>query len=303
VSEARRGTLLGVSAYVMWGLFPLFWPLLAPGGALEILAHRVVWSLVTIVLILGLSGNALRRMPRTRRQLGLLAIAGVLIAINWGIYIWGVDHHHVVETSLGYFINPLVTVALGVIVLGERLGRMQWAAVAIAAIGVIVLTLQAGSPPWIALALAGSFATYGLIKKVVGVDPAAGLLVETAVLAPVALGYLLVIGANGSGSFSGHGAGHSLLLIAAGPVTAIPLLAFAAASLRVPLSRMGLLQYITPTMQFVLGVTVRHESLPAVRAVGFVLVWVALIVFTIESTSRRTPVTDEAVPDPVVAVV
>jgi chloramphenicol-sensitive protein RarD len=287
VSEERRGTIFGIAAYLMWGLFPLFWPLLEPAGALEILAHRVVWSLVVVGLLLLASGNAWRRLPRTGRPLGLLTLAAVLIAVNWGLYIWGVNHHHVVETSLGYFINPLVTVTLSVFVLGERLRRLQWTAVAIAAVGVIVLTIQAGSPPWIALALAVTFGCYGLIKKVVGVEPAAGLAVETAVLAPVALGYLLVLSLTGHGTFTSHGAGHALLLAAAGPVTAIPLLAFAAASSRVPLSRMGLMQYLTPSIQFMIGVLVRHEALPPVRLIGFLLVWVALAVFTVDSAGGR----------------
>jgi chloramphenicol-sensitive protein RarD len=287
VSEERRGTIFGIAAYLIWGLFPLFWPLLKPAGALEILAHRVVWSLLLVAILLLASGNAWRRLPRTGRPLGLLAVAAVLIAINWGLYIWGVNHGHVVETSLGYFVNPLVTVGLSVVVLGERLRRLQWFAVAVATAGVIVLTVQAGRPPWIALALAASFGTYGLIKKVVGVEPAAGLAVETAVLAPLALGYLLVIGANGTGTFTSHGAGHSLLLAAAGPVTALPLLFFAAASSRVPLSRMGLMQYLTPCIQFLIGVLVRHEPLGAVRLVGFILVWLALAIFTADSTSTR----------------
>jgi chloramphenicol-sensitive protein RarD len=287
VSEARRGTLYGIAAYLIWGMFPLFWPLLEPAGALEILAHRVVWSLVLVVIVLVASGGGWSRLPRTGRPLRLLSLAAVLIAVNWGLYIWGVNHHHVVETSLGYFVNPLVTVALSVVVLGERLRRMQWMAVAVAASGVIVLTVQAGRPPWIALALAGSFGTYGLIKKVVGVEPAAGLVVETAVLAPVALGFLVLLGANGSGTLSSHGPGHALLLAAAGPVTAIPLLAFAAASSRVPLSWMGLMQYLTPIIQFLIGVFVRHESLPAVRLVGFLLIWVALVIFTADGTAAR----------------
>jgi chloramphenicol-sensitive protein RarD len=302
VNEERRGTIFGIVAYLIWGLFPLFWPLLEPAGALEILAHRVIWSLVVVAGLLLVSGNAWRRLPRTRRPLGLLTLAAILIAINWGLYIWGVNHHHVVETSLGYFVNPLVTVALSVVVLGERLRRTQWLAVAIAAAGVVVLTIQAGRPPWIALALAGSFGTYGLIKKVVGVEPAAGLVVETAVLAPVALGYLLVIGANGTGTFTSHGVGHSFLLAAAGPVTALPLLAFAAASSRVPLSRMGLMQYLTPSMQFLIGVFVRHEPLGATRLIGFLLVWVALGVFTADTTSsRRRDRTLDAADEPVPA--
>jgi chloramphenicol-sensitive protein RarD len=308
VSEERRGTIYGIVTYLVWGLFPLFWPLLKPAGALEILAHRAVWSLVVVAIVLLASRNTWRRLPRTRRPLGLLTLAAALIAVNWGLYIWGVNHGHVVETSLGYFVNPLVTVALSVLVLRERLRPMQWVAVAVATIGVLVLTIQAGRPPWIALGLAASFGTYGLIKKVVGVEPAAGLAVETAILAPIALGYLLIIGATGQGTFTSHGVGHSLLLAAAGPVTALPLLAFAAASSRVPLSRMGLMQYLTPSIQFVIGVVVRHEPLGPVRLFGFLLVWLALAIFTVDSTSRwrrripaspiHQPIAD-AVPDPV----
>jgi chloramphenicol-sensitive protein RarD len=295
VSEDRRGTLLGIAAYLMWGAFPLFWPLLEPSGALEILSHRVVWSLVVVVMIL-IAGNGWRRLPRNARQIKLLVVAAMVIAVNWGLYIWGVNHHHVVETSLGYFVNPLVTVALSVLVLGERLRRAQWFAVGIAAVGVLVLTVQAGRPPWIALTLAFSFGTYGLIKKVVGVEPAAGLAVETSVLAPIALGYLIAIGITGSGDFTSAGVGHAWLLVAAGPVTAIPLLLFAAAAPRVPLSRLGIMQYLTPTLQFIIGVTVRHESLPAVRLVGFVLVWIALVFFTVDSirTKRRDATSDIA---------
>ncbi|HTW18686.1 MAG TPA: EamA family transporter RarD [Mycobacteriales bacterium] len=307
MSEDRKGTVYGLAAYLMWGLFPLYFPLLKPAGAIEILSHRVLWSLVVVSTVLAVAGNGWRRIPRTGRQLRLLAIAAVLIAVNWGVYIWAVNHGHIVESSLGYFVNPLVTVALSVLVLHERLRRYQWLAVGVAAAGVIVLTAQAGRPPWIALILAGSFGCYGLIKKVVGVEPAAGLAVETAVLAPLALGYLLVAGATGHGTFTTHGPGHAVLLAAAGPITAVPLMLFAAASVRVPLSRMGLMQYVTPTLQFLIGVAVRHESLPALKLGGFLLVWVALAVFTVGGAlaHRRNPAGTpephplDAVPEPV----
>jgi chloramphenicol-sensitive protein RarD len=286
VSEERRGTGFGLAAYLWWGMFPLYWPLLEPAGAVEILAHRVVWSVVAAGLLLAV-GDAWRRLPRTGRQLRRLAAASVLIGVNWGVYIWGVNHHHVVETSLGYFVNPLVTVALGVLVLGERLGRAQWASVGIAAGGVLVLTVDAGRPPWIAMILAFSFGGYGLIKKVVGVDPTAGLVVESALLTPVALTYLIVEALTAHSTFATHGAGHALLLASAGPVTIVPLLAFAAAAPRVPLSRLGLMQYLTPTIQFVIGVTVRHEPLGTVRLLGFALVWIALAVFTIDTAGKR----------------
>lgn len=300
MTEERRGTALGIAAYLWWGAFPLYWPLLEPAGAVEILAHRVVWSLVVAVILLTIA-HTWRTVPRTGRQLRLLSAASVLIGINWGVYIWGVNHHHVVETSLGYFVNPLVTVALGVLVLGERLRRMQWAAVAIAAVGVVVLTVQAGRPPWIALILAFSFGGYGLIKKVVGVEPAAGLVVESALLTPVALGYLIIAGTTGHSTFASHGVGHGFLMASAGPVTIVPLLAFAAAAPRVPLSRLGVMQYLTPTIQFIIGVTVRHEPLGLVRLVGFVLVWLALIAFTIDSASERGRRRRDADPEPTTA--
>jgi chloramphenicol-sensitive protein RarD len=282
VSEERRGTAFGLAAYLIWGMFPLYWPLLKPGTSVEILAHRVVWSLASVaVLLLVISGrSAWRALPRDARSLWLLTLAGILIGINWGVYIWGVNHDHVVETSLGYFINPLVTVALGVFVLRERLHRAQWLAVGVATAGVVVLTIQGGRPPWIALVLAFSFGTYGLVKKVVGVTPMNGLVVEAAVLAPIAVAYLVAEAARGNGSFTTDGVGHAALLASSGLVTVVPLLLFAGAAPRITLSRLGLMQYMTPTIQFVIGVTVRHEPLPAARLVGFCLVWVALGIFT-----------------------
>jgi chloramphenicol-sensitive protein RarD len=286
VSEVRRGTLLGFAAYLLWGLFPLYWPLLEPAGAIEILAHRVLWSLVLVGLVLAVRSRSLRTLPRDRRALRLLVAAAVLIAVNWGVYIWGVNAHHVVETSLGYFVNPLVSVALGVVALGERLRRVQWAAVGLAAAGVVVLTADSGRLPWIALVLATSFGTYGLVKKIVGVPAVEGLVVETAVLTPLALGYVVVGGLFGTTTFTSHGGGHALLLVSAGVVTTIPLLAFAGAAARVPLSRLGLMQYLTPTMQFLIGVLVRHEPLPPGRLAGFVIVWVALALFTADTATH-----------------
>ena len=287
MNEDRRGTLLGVAAYLMWGLFPLYWPLLEPAGALEILAHRVVWSLVAVLLLLVVTGRSLRSLPRTRRPVLLLVAAAVLIGINWGVYIWGVNNGHVVETSLGYFINPLVSVGLGVLVLGERMRTLQWAAVGVAAVGVAVLTVAAGRLPWIALILAASFGTYGLVKRVVGVGAIEGLVVETSALAPIALLFLAVTAAQGNGNFTGHGPGHALLLTSAGFVTAIPLLAFAGAAARVPLNRLGLMQYITPTIQFLIGVFVRHEAVSTGTLVGFIVVWAALALFTVDTATNH----------------
>jgi chloramphenicol-sensitive protein RarD len=287
VSPERRGTLLGLTAYSMWGLFPLYWPLLEPGGALEILAHRVVWSLVFVILVLVATHRGLRDLPRDRRRLGLLGIASVLIGINWGVFIWAVNHGHVIESSLGYFINPLVSVALGVLVLHERLSRMQWTAVGIACAGVVVLAVDAGGFPWIALTLASTFGTYGLVKKVVGVGPIQGLVVETAGLAPLALGYLAWLMATGHSTFTSHGADHTLLLMSGGAVTAVPLLFFAAAAAIAPLSQLGILFYVNPMLQFVIGVFIKHEPLGAGRLTGFVVVWIALIVFTADTATKH----------------
>ena len=285
--DGRRGTALALAAYLIWGLFPLYWPLLKPAGSVEILAHRVVWSVISVAVLLTVTAGRAgwRSLPRDRRRLGLLTVAGALIGVNWGLYIWGVNHGHVVETSLGYFVNPLVTVALGVVVLGERLRAAHWVAVAVATAGVVVLTVEAGRPPWIAIALALSFGGYGLVKKVVGVEPSHGLLIEAAVLTPVAATYLAVQAAHGDSSFVAHGAGHAALLASAGVVTMVPLLLFAAAAPIVPLSRLGLMQYVTPTIQLLIGVTVRHEPFPPARLAGFCLVWAALAIFAFSRSS------------------
>ena len=289
MAETRRGFLLGVAAYSLWGLFPLYWPLLEPAGAVEILAHRVVWSLaVMAVLVLAVRrGPQLRRAFATPRTRALLTVAAVVIAVNWGTYIWGVNNGHVVETSLGYFINPLVTVLMGVVVLGERLRRLQWIALGLATVAVLGLTVEYGRPPWIALVLAFSFATYGLAKKQANVGAVESLTVETAVLTPVALGYLGWLASQGSLEFGRHGTGHTLLLLGAGVVTAIPLICFGAAAIRVSLTTIGLLQYLTPTIQFALGVFVFHEPMPVLRWVGFALVWAALALFTFETLNHH----------------
>jgi chloramphenicol-sensitive protein RarD len=287
MSSERRGIALGVAAYTMWGLFPIYWRLLEPGGALEVLAHRVVWSLLFVVALMVLGRRRLRDLPRDARGLRLLCAAAVLVGINWGVFIWAVNHDQVIEGSLGYFINPLVTVALGVFVLGERLRWVQWVAVGIAAVGVAVLATETGRPPWVALTLAFTFGTYGLVKKVVGVAALEGLTIEAAVLTPVALGYLIWLGATGDSTFISHGPDHTLLLISTGAVTAIPLLMFAGAAAAIPLSQLGVLFYLNPTMQFLIGVFVAHEPLSSGRLVGFALVWVALAVFTADGLSRH----------------
>ncbi len=285
----RAGVGYGVAAYAIWGLFPLYWPLLRPAGAVEMLAHRVVWSLLVVVAILAVRRGWGQLPSLGARRFGLLTLAAVLIAVNWGVYIYGATSGNVVETSLGYFINPLVTTGLGVLVLGERLRAAQRAAVAVAAVAVVVLTVDYGRPPWIALVLAFSFAGYGLLKKQVNVGAVESLAVETAAVFLPALAYLLVLAVRGTGTFTTEGPGHALLLVGAGVVTAVPLLCFGAAATRVPLTVIGLLQYLTPVMQFLLGVLVFREPMPASRVVGFALVWAALVMLTVDALTRHRP--------------
>ena len=289
MAETRRGFLLGVAAYAIWGLFPLYWPLLEPAGAVEILAHRVFWSLAVVVgLVFAVRrADRLRAVLRSPRIRSILAGAAVVIAINWGTYIWAVNNDHVVEASLGYFINPLVTVLIGVVVLHERLRRAQWAALGLAAVAVLALTIEYGHPPWVALILAFSFGTYGLAKKKANVGAVESLTFETMVLAPVAVAYIAWLVFASTSTFGHHGAGHALLLAATGVVTVIPLICFGGAATRVSLTTIGLLQYITPTVQFILGVTVFAEPMPAMRWVGFALIWLALALFTGESLRHR----------------
>jgi chloramphenicol-sensitive protein RarD len=285
VDERRRGIAAGLSAYLLWGCFPLYFPLLEPAGGLEIVAHRVVWSLLFVTLLL----TALRRWSLVRsavtdlRTVLVLAGASVLIAANWLVFVHGVNSGHVVETSLGYFINPLVSVLLGVVVFSERLRPLQWTAVGLAAVAVAVLTVDYGRPPWIALALAVTFGGYGLLKKLVRVEAAPGLLLETAVAFLPALVFLGVLQATGQGTAGEAGTGHLLLLVASGVATAVPLLLFASAAHRIPLSTVGLLQYVTPLMQLAIGVFVLDEPMPPARLVGFAIVWAALVVFTLDS--------------------
>ncbi len=285
----RSGLAFGVGAYLLWGLFPLYWPLLEPAAPVEILAHRIAWSLVFVAALLALTVGFGWLRGLGRRRAGLLTLAALLVTINWGTYIYGVNSEHVVETSLGYFINPLVTVARAVTVLGERLTRLQGVAVAIAAVAVVVLTVDYGRPPWIALTLACSFGTYGLIKNRAGVDGVQSLGFETGVLALPAVAYLLLLGANGDGTFTTEGAGHAALLAAGGIFTAVPLMLFGAAAIRIPLTQLGLIQYLAPTLQFMIGVLIYSEPMPASRLAGFALVWVALAVFTYDAIqgSRR----------------
>jgi chloramphenicol-sensitive protein RarD len=289
VPEQRRGLLLGFAAYGLWGGFPLYWPLLEPAGAVEILAHRILWSMVTMGLLVVVfrRTSQLRAILADRRTFLLLATAAVVVSVNWATYIYGVNNERVVETSLGYFINPLVTVLMGVFILGERLRPLQWAALGVASLAVVVLTVDYGRLPYIALVLAFSFGTYGLLKKTANVGAVESLAVETTVVAPLAAVYLGWLVATGASSFATEGASHVLLLASTGIVTAIPLICFGAAATRVSMTTLGLLQYLAPVLQFALGVFVLDEAMPASRWIGFVLVWIALVVFTVEATNHH----------------
>ncbi|MGH8890236.1 MAG: EamA family transporter RarD [Acidothermaceae bacterium] len=299
--DSRRGLAYALAAYVMWGLFPLYWPLLEPTPAIQILAHRMLWSLVFVagVLIVRRQWQFVSVVLHDRRRLYLLVLAAVLVSVNWGVYIWGVNAGHVVETSLGYFVNPLVSIALGVVVLKESLRRVQWFAVAIGAIAVAVIAIDYGRLPWIALTLAFSFGGYGLVKKLAATAALESMAIETAVMAPPALAFLVAVQLAGRGSFGHVSLATNLLLVAAGAVTAIPLLCFAAAARRMPLTVLGLLQYITPVLQFTVGVYVRHEPLPTSELIGFALVWVALAVLGISEIvqwrHRKTQSDDDSV--------
>jgi chloramphenicol-sensitive protein RarD len=290
--DQRAGLVYGIAAYGMWGVFPLYFPLLEPAGPLEILAHRMIWSLAVVaVILLGLRRwQWIPELLRQPRRLALLALAATVISVNWGMYIWGVNSGHVVETSLGYFINPLVTIALGVVVLRERLRPAQWAAVGIGLAAVIVLTVGYGRPPWLSLALAFSFGTYGFIKKKVNMGGLESLAAETSIQFLPALGFVLLLSARGDDTFTAHGPGHAALLAAAGLITAVPLICFGAAAIRIPLSTIGLLQYLAPVFQFLLGLVYFHESMPPARWAGFGLVWAALVILTADAlrTARRT---------------
>jgi chloramphenicol-sensitive protein RarD len=303
VDERRLGVVSGLGAYALWGLFPLYFPLLEPAGGLEIVAHRVLWSVLALAVLLTVLHRwpAVRAAFTDRHTMLVLGGASVLIAANWLIFVYGVNSGHVVETSLGYFINPLVSVLLGVLVFSERLRPLQWAAVAIAAVAVLVLTVDYGHPPWIALSLAATFGFYGLMKKLVKVEAAPGLFVETTLVAVPALLALAVLHAHGSGTFFSHGPSHALLLASAGIATAVPLLLFAAAARRVPLSTVGLLQYLTPIMQLLIGVFVYGEPMPAGRLAGFAIVWLALVVFTVDSLRHARENSRRPIAEPVPA--
>lgn len=285
--DLRLGVITGVAAYGIWGFFPIYFHLLAPTGPVEILCHRILWSLAVMAVVLAWrrDGSWIRPLLRRPRQLAELALAALLIAVNWLLYVWAVEQERVVDAALGYFINPLVTVMLAVVLLGERLRRLQWIAVGLGGVAVAVIAAGYGEVPYVALALAFSFAGYGFLKKRVTLTPAQSLAAETSILAPAAVVAMLVLVRHGGVAFGGD-LGLSLLLATSGVVTAVPLVLFAASARRIPLTMLGLLQYLTPTLQFLCGVFVFGEPMSVERWVGFALVWVALMCMSIDAVGR-----------------
>ncbi len=283
----KKGILYAIIAYVMWGLFPVYWKWLSAVAALEVLSHRMAWSLVFVGLLLWWrKASLLQNLRRHWRRSLIFIVTACVLSINWGLYIWAVQTNRVVDASLGYFINPLINVLLGMMLLQERLAPGHWIAVGLAFAGMLYLAVQQAGLPWIALVLAISFSVYGIMRKTAPLNSLEGLAVETAVLLPFALSYILWLERQGAGAF-GHGEClTSLLLAFAGPVTALPLLFFAAGARRIPYSQLGFIQYIAPTLQFLLGVFLYHEPLSSVRLTGFTLVWLALAVYTAVEWNR-----------------
>jgi chloramphenicol-sensitive protein RarD len=290
LSKNKLGLLFGISAYSLWGIFPLYWPLLEPANPLEIVSHRAVWTLVFCVIVLAATKALKSTLVTLKRPMVAvkLFISSLLVSVNWLVYIWATNNEHVVEASLGYYINPLIIIGFGVIFLKEKMRTLQWAAVTIASMGVLVLTLDYGRLPWIALTLAVSWGSYGLVKKQLGLGALEGLAIETFISSFFYLGYLIYLGNQGSGQF-GHHWGLTLLLMSAGAITAIPLLLFNGSTNRLPFTTIGLLQYITPTLQFSIGVWVLNEEMPTARWIGFLIIWAALVTLTLDLVkSSRT---------------
>jgi chloramphenicol-sensitive protein RarD len=285
----RTGILSAASAFLCWGLFPLYFHAIGEVPPMQILAHRMLWSLLFLLIVLAVRRQwAWLAIVRQPRVFASFVASAVLLSVNWLIYIWAVNNNHVIEASLGYFINPLVNISLGYLLLKERLRPAQWAAIAVAALGVAWLTWQAGTVPWIALALAVSFGGYGLLRKTAALGALEGLSFETMVLFPVAAAYVVWLTMHGQNAFiNTESTSTQLLLMAAGPITAIPLLLFASGARQIPLSVLGLLQYLSPTLQFLLGVWLFHEPFTPDRLVGFALIWAALALFAAEGLLRR----------------
>lgn len=291
----NKGILSGIGAYLLWGLFPIYWKILHHIPAMQIIGHRIVWSFIFLIIIV-ISSNQLKNLKSaisSKKVLGMYMVASALLTVNWFVYVWGVNAGRIVETSLGYFINPLFSVLLGIIFFKEKLRLMQWIPVTLAAAGVIYLTVDYGRVPWIALSLAFTFGLYGLVKKIAPLDSLFGLTFETALAFPFALTYLIVVTSQGAGSFPNGNISVDLLLIATGIITSVPLLLFAYAARNIPLSTVGILQYIAPSLQFLIGVAVYREDFGKPDMIGFGLVWTALLIFSIESAWNRSRIKAE----------
>jgi len=291
----NKGILSGICAYLLWGLFPIYWKILHHVPAIQIIGHRIVWSFIFLILIV-VSANQwknFRSAVMSKKVFGIYMVASALLTINWFVYVWGVNAGRIVETSLGYFINPLFSVLLGIVFLKEKLRLMQWIPVILAAAGVIYLTVDYGRVPWIALSLAFTFGLYGLVKKTAPLDSLFGLTFETAIAFPFALTYLIFVTTQGTGSFPQGNAANDLLLVATGIITSVPLLLFAYAVRNIPLSTVGILQYIAPSIQFLIGVVVYREDFGKSDMIGFGLVWTALLIFSIESAGNRSRIKAE----------
>ncbi|TCS84477.1 EamA family transporter RarD [Tepidibacillus fermentans] len=283
------GVLYGILAYTAWGLLPLYWKLLKQITAFEILAHRIVWSFVFVVVLVLISSNwiMIKKVIHDRKKILFITINAFTITLNWGTYIWAVNAGHVLETSLGYYINPLVTVLLGMVFLKEKLNNGQKIALGLAFIGVMLMTIHYGKTPWIALILASSFGFYGLIKKIVHVDSVTGLTLETAIILPFALGFILFKQWNGLGALGNLSVFTTILLLLSGVATAIPLLWFAKSAERIELSTLGFLQYISPTITLLLGIFIFHEQFSRAHLIGFGFIWAALVIYSFSKTSFK----------------
>ena len=290
MSKYRLGLIYGFSSYTLWGLFPLYWPLLKPATPLEMVSHRAVWSLVFCIIALAI-GRQLKSTFAMMLLPGVLwkfILAAAFISVNWITYIWAVNHEQIVEASLGYYMQPILLVLMGILAFGEAMRKIQWISFIVATVGVIILTIDYGRPPWISFALAFSWSSYSFVKKKINLGSLQGLAIETLISSVFYGSYLIWIGQKGEGQF-GHGVGLTALLIGAGLVTAIPLLLFNGATLRIPFTTIGLLQYLTPTIQFMLAVFLRHEPMPSARWLGFVFIWTALIVLGYDLIKSGSP--------------
>jgi len=293
----NKGMVYGIGAYVLWGFFPIYWKFLHHVSAFQVIGHRIAWSFVILILYILVTKkwDDFRAVSFNKRTVAIYVVAGILLSINWLIYVWGVNANFIVETSLGYFINPLLSVLMGVIFLRERLRPSQWIPVTIAAIGVGYLTFVYGRLPWIALSLAFSFGFYGLVKKLAPLGSLYGLTLETASVLPIALIYLTYVQVDGTASFLHDGLTTDFLLACSGIVTSIPLLMFASAAKQIPLTMVGILQYIAPTLQFLIGIFLYKEPFDHAHLIGFSIVWVALVLFWLENFLSQTRLSGETV--------